>query len=162
MNKRNLEIFGWKEIELKLEHVILFIIFLIVLFLIIFYFLKDSKQEIEKAIELRINETKQQYQQPQQVENKTTISEPTIIEKQDLTEYEILNWDTSSFSSLCKQDYGKYRDDIDDLESHIDELEPNLEELKKQLEKIEYEVNDLQLQLEKRKAQLKNTINQCR
>ena len=87
MNKRNLEIFGWRDIELKLEHVILFIIFLIVLSLILYYFFKDSKDNIEGIIQQRINETKQLTSQPVQTqpeENKTEVV-PTTNKKVSLS-----------------------------------------------------------------------------
>src|SRR3989344_2862008 len=162
MNKRNLEIFGWRDIELKLEHVILFIIFLIVLSLIIYYFFKDSKDDIEGIIQQRINETKQITSQPVQIQLEQNKTEVIQQEREGLSEYEVLNWDTSSFSSVCKQDYGRYRDDINDINSQVNELEPDLDAAKKQLEEIEYKINDLKLQLEKRNTQLRHTVEQCR
>ena len=161
MNRRNFQIFGWRELELKFEYVIFFIIFLIVLSLILFYFFKDSKNEIEKVMQQKVNETKPvevQVSKPIVQENNSVIDEPKV----ELTEYEVLNWDPAQFSSVCKQDYIRYKDDVNDINSQIDELSPDLEEARKTLDELEYRSNDLKLKLEKRTSQLKKTVEQCK
>ncbi|MDP1729256.1 MAG: hypothetical protein Q8L27_03580 [archaeon] len=162
MNKRNLEIFGWRDLGLKLEHVIMFIIFLVVLGLIILYFLNDSKSEIEKLIQVRINETKNQVQQPIVEKPKENLTEETEIQSAELSDYETMNWDTASFSSVCKQDYDRYRDDVNDVNSQIDTLKPTLEDIQEQLDDLQREMDGLQSMLDKRKSQLKDTILQCK